>query len=207
MESEPHHTRTEVLPLNAPYQGIVVASALIFMSLPFVTAFNEFLTAIVVNSGAYTIVQLYVVPFESRMVAGIIHGLFGIPAVVSLGGQTVVVETATRTIRGYISWNCIGWQSLILFILTLASGLRGNFTKASKGLAVLLGFEGIVLLNLARIVIVLLVAISFGTIPAIIFHDYAGTLILLVWLVAFWHFSYNHILRPFHGDDAEAEMS
>ncbi len=194
METE--QARTEILPMKAPYQGIVIASALIFMTLPFITAFNEILTAMVVNSGLYTLIELYVVPAETRMVAGILQGLFGVSAVVSLDGQVLLVETGTSTVRAYINWNCIGWQSLVIFALTVFAGLRGPYTRQSKILMFTIGLEGTVLLNLLRIVVVVGVASFWGYLPAVVFHDYAGTLLLLAWLVLLWNFSYKSILKP-----------
>jgi hypothetical protein len=38
------------------------------------------------------------------------------------------------------------------------------------------------------------VAYFFGRLPAVIFHDYGGTLIILVWLVVFWYSLFNYFL-------------
>jgi len=44
-------------------------------------------------------------------------------------------------------------------------------------------------------VLIVLVAFFWGYLPAILIHDYGGTIIILVWLVLFWHFSTNHVLK------------
>jgi hypothetical protein len=41
----------------------------------------------------------------------------------------------------------------------------------------------------------LLVALLWGGLPAGLFHDYAGTLLVLIWLVVFWELSYRYVLH------------
>jgi exosortase/archaeosortase family protein len=100
------------------------------------------------------------------------------------------------SLKVYISWNCIGWQSLVLFAITLLTGLGGHYTRESKILCVVAGIEGTILLNLLRIASVILVAIYAGYLPAVLFHDYGGTLLVVLWLVLFWQLAFNRILKP-----------
>jgi len=172
------------------HQILIASTAVVLMLLPFVTAFSEFLTSLTLSSGAYLVIQDFVVPIEGRMVAGILHYLFGMPTAVS--GPTVIIP---GSIRVYINWNCIGWQSLVLFGITLVTGLRGPYTTKSKALCVITGLEGTVLLSLVRIASVVLVAIYIGYMPALLFHDYGGTILTVLWLVAFWSLAFNHILK------------
>lgn len=53
---------------------------------------------------------------------------------------------------------------------------------------------GSVLVNLARIAIVGILAAAAGYLPAILFHDYGGTLLLVAWLFAFWFITYRWLL-------------
>jgi len=172
------------------HQVLIALTALVFLLLPFVTTFNDFLTSLVLSSQAYVIIQSFVVPIEGRMVAVILQYLFGIPAAIS--GSSIIIPGSFRV---YISWNCIGWQSVILFAITLVTGLRGPYTLKSKILCVTAGIEGTVLLNLLRIASVILVAIYAGYLPAVLFHDYGGTILVVLWLVLFWHFAFSHILK------------
>ena len=48
------------------YQRLLIASAVIFLVLPFVTAFNEFLTMIVMKVQLYVFIQDMIVPTEVR---------------------------------------------------------------------------------------------------------------------------------------------
>jgi hypothetical protein len=50
---------------------------------------------------------------------------------------------------------------------------------------------------------VALVAYFFGRLPAVIFHDYGGTLIILVWLVVFWYALFNYFLADYLAEDEE----
>jgi exosortase/archaeosortase family protein len=85
----------------------------------------------------------------------------------------------------FISWNCIGWQSLVLLALSLVAGLRGG-TRESAVQVVAIGVLGTVLVNVLRVTAVCVVAAVAGRWPAVVFHDYAGTLITIGWLFAFW---------------------
>jgi hypothetical protein len=45
---------------------------------------------------------------------------------------------------------------------------------------------GTLLVNLIRVSVVCVLAASVGRTPALIFHDYGGTLMTVGWLFAFW---------------------
>lgn len=173
------------------YQRLLIASAIIFLILPFVTTFNELLTKIVENIGLYMFIQNMIVPTLAKM-AGVVLQFFGVQTVVS--GGTMYLQVGGRALSVYISWNCIGWQSLILFVLTLVTGLQGPYTTKSKIQCLLLGIEGTFLMNLGRIVLVCLIAFHWGYLPAVIFHDYGGTIMILLYLVGFWYMAFTHIL-------------
>lgn len=177
--------------LMETHQVLIALTALVLMLLPFITAFNDFLTSLVLSSQAYVIIQNFVVPIEGRMVAVILQYLFGMPTAIS--GSLIIIPGYLRV---YMSWNCIGWQSLILFAITLLTGLGGQYTFKSKILCVVAGIEGTILLNLLRIASVILVAIYAGYLPAVLFHDYGGTLLVVLWLVWFWQLAFNRILKP-----------
>jgi exosortase/archaeosortase family protein len=180
----------------------VISAALIFLVLPFVTTFNELLTALVMRIKLYVLIENFVVPLETRVVAGLANSLFGVKAYVV--NKSILLQYGDRDLTAYISWNCIGWQSLILFALTTLTGLRGDFTMWSKVKAVLIGGQGTILLNIGRVLLILLVAMFWGYLPSLIIHDYMGTLMLLLWLVGFWHFSYNYVLEPLPRNEDES---
>ena len=178
---------------------IAIACALL-MVLPLVTTFDELLTAWAMRLGADSPLQA-IVPAESRMVVGML-GLVGVHAAAS-GSHLVVWDTAGSMHTLFISWNCIGWQSLILFGVSLLTGLRGAPSLEARVQVVVIGLAGTMLLNLVRVSLVALIAATVGLAPAVFFHDYGGTLLFVAFLFVFWAFAQRWILPK----DAEAEAT
>ena len=172
---------------------VLIMAAILIMVLPFVTTFNEFLTRIVETSGLDRFLTDWIVPVEARMLA-VILGLLGITSQVST--STIYLDKGGFFLPVYISWNCVGWQSFILFAVTLATGIQGPFSRASKIESIIVGLLGTFLVNLLRIASVAVVAYYFGTMPAVIYHDYGGTIVILLWLFGYWWFSHGWLLEP-----------
>ncbi len=194
IEGEVINFEEPLLVEKSTFQLIFVVLVLILMFLPFVTTFNEILTKIVERAGWYGAIRDLIVPYLVRMIAVVLNW-FGVATSQSL--QTLTVQQNAMTAGGttvYISWNCIGWQSFLLFILTLFTGLQGSFTLTSKIITVIFGLLGTFWMNVFRISFIVLVAHWWGTLPAILFHDYGSTLLIVIWLFIFWSVSYNHLL-------------
>jgi exosortase/archaeosortase family protein len=134
----------------------------------------------------------WIVPAEVRVTV-VMLGLFGIHAGAA-GNQLVVWNSSGSPQTLFISWNCVGWQSLILLGLSLMVGLRGRMTLATRLEVIALGVLGTVLVNIARITVVCLLAALAGYTPAILFHDYGGTLLLVAWLFTFWLIAYRWLV-------------
>src|SRR5437879_6542927 len=117
----------------------------LLMLLPLVTTFDDLLTAWAMQLGANSPLQT-MVPVEARMVVGLL-GLVGIHAAAS-GSHLVVWDGAGIMHTLYISWNCIGWQSLILFGVSLLSGLRGGQTLDTRAQVLCIGLAGTMRLTL-----------------------------------------------------------
>lgn len=164
--------------------------------LPFMTTFNDILTRIVMRFDFYRVIQDVVIPWEVRMVGVILYPFGFKPAVV---GEYLAIGPSTSSGSPFlieIAWNCIGWQSLLFFILTGWVGFQGDqYTRASKLKAWIIGLLGTFLVNLLRIVIVVLIAYYFGQNVAILFHDYGSTFTVIAWLFFFWWFSYSFVLE------------
>jgi exosortase/archaeosortase family protein len=172
-------TRREPL----PQMVLLVAACLILLALPFVTTYNDLLTAGAMRLGVVGPLQS-VSPLEARMVVALLQ-LVGVQAAAA-GSQLVVWGAGGQATNLFISWNCIGWQSLVLLALSFVVGLRGAFSAEARLQVLLLGLLGTVLVNLVRVALVCLLAASAGRMPALIFHDYGGTLMTVAWLFAFW---------------------
>jgi exosortase/archaeosortase family protein len=170
-------------PAAMPQVTLLAGLSLILLALPFVTTYNDLLTTWAMQLGVAQPLQS-VGPIEARMVVGLLEA-FRIHAAAA-GSHLVVWGTSGQPTDLFISWNCIGWQSLVLLGLSLVVGLRGRHSAEARTQVLLLGFLGTVLVNLIRVALVCLLAALAGRLPAVIFHDYGGTLMTVAWLFAFW---------------------
>lgn len=176
--------------LNLTLLALLCAS---LMLLPLVTTFDDLLTAWAMRLGADNPLQT-IVPVEARMVVGLL-GLAGIHAAAS-GSHLVVWDGGGAIHTLYISWNCIGWQSLVLLGVSLLSGLRGRHPFEARVQVIVIGVAGTMLLNLLRVAAVAGIAATAGVTPAVLFHDYGGTILLIAFLFVFWIFAQRWILDP-----------
>jgi exosortase/archaeosortase family protein len=178
---------------------LAMACALL-MLLPLVTTFDDLLTTWALQLGANNPLQA-IVPVEARMVVGLL-GLLGIHAAAS-GSHLVVWDGAGSMHTLFISWNCIGWQSLVLLGVSLITGLRGRHPLEARAQVVLIGVAGTMLLNLLRVAAVAAIAATIGVAPAVLFHDYGGTLLVISYLFLFWIFVHRWILDQDPSDELE----
>ncbi|HEY8814820.1 MAG TPA: hypothetical protein VIP57_06920 [Candidatus Dormibacteraeota bacterium] len=162
---------------------LIAITCALLMLLPFVTTFDDLLTSWALALGANNPLQ-GIVPVEARMVVGLL-GLLGVHAAAS-GSYLVIWDSAGSMHTLFISWNCIGWQSLILLGVSFISGLRGRQSFEARAQVVFIGIAGTMLLNLLRVAAVAAIAATAGQTPAILFHDYGGTILVVTWLFVFW---------------------
>ena len=172
---------------------VVAILSAVALAFPLITTVNEFLTHIAIQVGLFGFIQSVVVPQFARVIGGILSTVFGIKTVVF--SKAILLEGWGKTVLVVISWNCVGWQSLVLLALTLLMGLLGPYTLRSRLECVLIGVQGVILLNILRVVVFCLLILQAGYPTAVIFHDYGGTLMTLLYLAGFWHLSYSHILK------------
>ena len=184
---------------NVNLMLIAVLCALL-MLLPLVTTFDDLLTTWAMQLGANSPLQ-EIVPVEARMVVGLL-GLVGIHAAAS-GSYMVVWDGAGVMHSLFISWNCIGWQSLVLLGVSLMTGLRGRHPIEARVQVVVIGAAGTMLLNLLRVAAVAAIAATIGGTPAVLFHDYGGTLLVITYLFLFWMFAQRWILAAGPSDELE----
>ena len=179
-------------PKTTPVFAMLLAlTAVALVVLPFVSTFDDLLTQIGMRVGIAAPLQ-GIVPAEVRVTVTVL-GLLGIHAAAA-GNQLVVWNLSGAPQTLFISWNCVGWQSLILLALSLMVGLRGPMTLATRLQVIALGVAGTVLVNIARITVVCALAALAGYVPAVLFHDYGGTLLLVAWLFIFWLTAYRWLV-------------
>lgn len=177
----------------------LAALAIMLMVLPFVVSINDLLTRIVESRGWYRWVQEVVVPWEVRLIGVIVGGL-GIDFVAYQDGFSANGEYAR------LSWNCLGWQSLLLYLVTLPVGFKGaRYTWVSKVEAFLIGLLGTFFANLFRITSTVVLLVVSRPLYAIVFHDYLAAIVTIIWLVIFWWFAYTFVLEEKSGEPLQKE--
>ena len=178
------------------FKKIIVVVAIILPTLPFLVTFSSLLTSVFNKMGWYVWLQNIIVPFESKLVAVIIK-VFGINATVYSGAtfSMGLERPGEGMLPVVMEWNCLGWQSMILLILTLVTGLRGDYSFTNKIEVAVFGILGTFLSNLFRMAIIVALAFYWNDIAAMIIHDYFASFVAIIWFVFFWWFSYSYILE------------
>ena len=80
---------------------------------------------------------------------------------------------------------------------------RGRQRLESRLQVLVIGVAGTLLLNLIRVAVVAALEATWGHLPALLFHDYGGTILVIVWLFAFWFAVQRWILVAPASDDVE----
>lgn len=164
--------------------------SILLLTLPFVVTANDLLTRIVEKNSLYIFIQHYIVPVEAKMI-GVILMQFGYKFTYSPTNSLVVVNGITMG----ITWNCIGWQSFLLFFITLFTGLQGRFTKVSIIESLILGILGMFWMNIIRMLFTILLAVNAPPVFRITYHDYLAAISTIIFLFVFWWFSYAYVLE------------
>ena len=175
-----------------PVGTLLAAASIALLILPFFTTFGELMTNLAMAAGFDAWLGQWVAPVEGQLVHGAL-ALVGIPS--GYSGSLLYVGTGPGSLALYISWNCVGWQTVLFLALSMFTGLQGQFTLRSRLEVIALGVMGIAMLNIVRITVVALVAYFFGQLPAVIVHDYGSVVATVAFLMAFWSFAYNVILE------------
>lgn len=176
------------------FKLIFLFTTILLLVLPAITTFNELLTSLVMRIEVYRYIQNLIVPLQARMITVVVR-LFGISASATATGVLIGASTNTVGNQVTIAWNCIGWQSFILFAITLATGLQGPYTLVSRFQTIAIGILGTFLVNITRISLVVLVAHYISRPAGVIFHDYFSTAMTVSWLFLFWWFAFAYVLE------------
>lgn len=173
------------------FSTLFIVLCVMLILLPFINSFQDILTRIVLHFKTYRVFQEMVVPHELRIMSTIINGL-GIEA--KSGNAFIMYLKNERPEVIYLAWNCVGWQSFLFLIITLFSGLAGNYTKLSKLETLLMGVLGTYLVNILRLVLVVVMYYFTGRGVGLVFHNYFSNLMSILWLFVFWWISYTYVL-------------
>lgn len=177
------------------FKTILAGFVIVMTLLPVFAAMNSFFTEGLNHAGWWRPIQQYIVPWQARMVAVAISP-FGIDSRVTPNSRlsTFYMIKKGTSIPVDLSWNCLGWQSALLLIVSLVAGLKGNYTNLSRIKCVALGLFGTLLLNIFRMSIIAIGIYYINSLAAQIIHDYFAAFLTLIWLITFWWFSYTYIL-------------
>ena len=173
------------------FKRILAITAVVLAILPVLVTFSSILTDIFNRFQWYLLLQQTVVPFEARLVAVVIKAV-GISGLVTPNQQqfAMILERPGQDyLPVQLSWNCLGWQSLVLLGLTLVTGLQGPYTRFSKLQVIVIGVLGTFLSNIFRMAFITSLAYYWNNVAAMIVHDYFAMFIALVWMIFFWWFS------------------
>lgn len=170
------------------FKNIFLILTVLLIILPFLTTLSEQLAALIQKTPIYLFIQDFLVPYEVKMV-GVVLSLFRIPA--SISSDLLLING--QTLR--ITWNCLGWQSLLFLLVSFFTGLQGQFRLSSKIEAVIIGILGTFWVNTLRIVFISILGGYFPSVFAIVFHDYFAAFVTAAWLFFFWWFSYSLVLE------------
>jgi len=181
-------TRGEDLPadegrgLRGIQRTLIIAAALILLTLPLVLSLNDLLSSLASATGFDRLVST-MVPYETSAVGDLLKG-FGLPA--GSNAASVWLGVGFIPVTAVVDWNCAGWQGLVLFGVTSVIGLEEVRSDRGRILVVLAGVGGVFLINVARILAVVLLGYFVSYPAALIFHNYGGAVMTLTWLVFFW---------------------
>lgn len=170
------------------FKSIFLVLAIILVILPFLTTFSEQLTGLLQKTPLYLFIQNHIVPFETRIV-GLILTLLKIPVLVGSDSLSV----AGQPLR--VTWNCLGWQSVLFLLVSFFTGLQGQFKLSSKLETAAIGILGTFWINILRITFISILGGYLPSVFAVVFHDYFATLVTAAWLFFFWWFAYNFVLE------------
>lgn len=170
------------------FQLVFLMLFLLLLTLPIILTFNELITKFIENNGFYMAIQKYVVPSEAKFM-GVILQSFGYNFIANPTGLTV------NGLYMKFTWNCIGWQSFILFFVTLIFGFSKGYRFSSKVEVLLIGVLGTFWINILRMIFTVMLAIHLQPVFRIVFHDYLAAIVTVLWLFFFWYFAYSYILE------------
>lgn len=179
--------------MNSKHKKVFITLLLVFsivvLVLPIIVSANNVLTKILEDNFLYEGIQLYIVPFEAKMM-GVVLVFLGYGFAFSPSNSLILVDNVSMG----ITWNCLGWQSFLLLLMTLLVGFKGKYTNLSVLESLAIGILGTFWLNILRMLFTILLAVHAPPVFRVVFHDYLAAITTLVWLFVFWWFSYSFIL-------------
>jgi exosortase/archaeosortase family protein len=162
---------------------------------PYLYHVQDIITRVLGITGISLLLTHYIIPLEIISVRGILS-ILRISTSVLGDNKTILLHRADSTaFAAQLTWSCIGWESLLCLLVSLLAGIDGHYTRSSKLMAIALGLLGTIGINLLRITLVCLMGFFFGNHFTVIYHNYFGAALVLVWLFVYWWLCYAFILK------------
>ncbi len=162
---------------------VLAGGALLLVAVPLLATADQLLTSLAQGSHLDAALSHLTAPL-ARVSAGLLHAA-GLGAVAA-GPDVLLPAGSTYAPPVEVTWNCIGWQSLVVLGISLAVGLRGEPSRVRRLAVIGLGVAGTVVVNAVRIAVVCEVSAHWGYAAAVGVHDDGGALLVVAWLVLFW---------------------
>lgn len=183
-------------PFKSSVSGILAVLVVFLMLFPLINTFNQFLVKFIEPVLFLGLNEKVIIPYEAKLVKALLD-LTGISTaysspdsgIITLVGKTGGLDPIA------IAWNCMGWQSLVLILASLAVGIRGRFTLSSKVEALVIGLMLTFWINIFRLTAIFYLYWHFGRRVAMIFHDWGAIIVTIVWLAVFWWFAFRFVLE------------
>ena len=179
--------------LRTPIQWLLWALIFALSILPLISTMNELLAKLAIATKSNLVIENLIVPTMAKVIGSILRFVFGVKTTVV--GDSIFLITQGLPYQLYLSWNCIGWQSIVFLLFSLVTLLQDRYSMKSKLKCALLGLEMFIVLNLLRIVTTAILLLKFGYGLMFIFHDQVSIIITFVSLALFWYISSSFILE------------
>ena len=171
------------------FEFILLFLTITLLATPFFVTLNDLLTKIVEQFTLYKLLQEFVVPYQVQLVGFVVK-----PLIQNFEGYKDGMVVNGQILR--MNWNCLGWQSLILFIVSSFVGFSGGeFSFSSKLQTLVFGLLGVFWVNILRISTTVILAVYYDPIFRVLFHDYLAAFVTVIFLSFFWWFAYKFVLE------------
>ena len=179
--------------LRTPIQWLIWSLIFALSILPLISTMNELLATLAIATKSNLVIENLIIPTMAKVIGSILRFVFGVNTTVV--GDSIFLITQGLPYQLYLSWNCIGWQSIVFLLFSLVTLFQDRYSMKSKLKCALLGLEMFIVMNVLRIVTTALLLLKYGHGLMFIFHDQVSIIITFVSLALFWYISSNFILE------------